>query len=477
MNNSLILYVPKSKNDIEEIKQKYIHWVKSSNTVSNKFKQEIDEGDVCVTRVWKAYHSIDCNKVIVSANASEFSSTTYHVDAKFTGNKIYSDGKYDYYRKEDFKPAHDETNWDISTHYRNITLSKEEGDRCNLYCGEYPNGPTEYACDKFEISHLDEISKYVDAKSVVEIRDIINNFDFRKDCVGCITEEVEKKYKALYSGAFKFTISVLSIHDIEGINSQNTILFPAYEIKVIHNKKKYGGIVYSLRSAQFNAPQYAPQANDKSYKNYKKSIALTSITLIIVILAMILSSTLKHKGLMQMYWLPMIFMALFEIIIIVLLVKQTNKKIYDYESAQLERHRLSIKWLISTIIFSIIICSLTAFLYSKTNDETFFYTPEIVGRYEDDSDDYSKYKINVESCSKDGELVVKHTFKSSKTRYAVLYSGKIVKRTLSKVIVELTIIEYEKLPLNYDADDIIKIEFDANFNSIKYDFITLTRVD
>ena len=471
---SLSIYVPKSKNDIEEIRQKYLSWVESTNTLSDKFKRNIDDYYISVTRVWKQYHTIDCSRVVVSATASEFSTTTYHVDAKIKGNKVYSDGQYDYYRKDDYEPAHDETSWDISTQKRLITLSEDEGDKCFISSGESPCGPTEFACNKHELNSMDEFSKYVDSSEANVIRNMINKFDFRVDCLGSISSEVEKKYKATYSGAFKFTILPSFIEDVT-IKSEEIVIYPVYEIQIVKGRKKYGGVVYSGSSAAFNAPKYGPQSHDRPYKNYRMSIILSSVTLSLLALVMVFSSALSHKGLMQMYLFPMIFLVIFGVILTVLLIIQITKKRPNHIAGQEARHRSSVKWLSSTVIISVVMIAITVLLFSVTSDAKFYYTPKVVGHYVDTSGDYSEFEMRIESCDEEGNLVVYHSFNANNKTYNVVYKGKIVKKTLFKTAAELRIVEYEKLPFNYDTDDVIRIELDSSFNSVKYDFITMTR--
>ena len=470
----ITVYVPKIVDDTEQIKQKYISWVKSSNAVATKFKRDVDSCDILVRRVWKQYRSIDCNWIKVGATASEFSTTTYHVDAKIKGNKVYSDGQYDYYRKEDFEPAHDETSWDINTRSREITLSKSEGDKCLLEYGRDINASAKPYYDKFTVSDKNEISKHINSGTASYIMKLLDTFDMYVDCVDSISEEVEKKYKSLYPGTFKFTVATTSIHDLD-IISQSVHIYPMYEISVKWRGIKYEGGVDSLEGARFTAPQFAPQSHDRPYKNYRNSIVLSSAMLLFLALSMALSSFLGHKGLMQMYIIPMALMSLLDVIFIILLGVQMRKKRPETILGQENRARSSAKWLRATVIVAVLLVVATALLYSVTSDDDFFYTPEIVGKYADHSGAYGDFEMTVQSCDEDGNVVIFHTFKVNYKSYNVVYNGQIVKKTVGKTVIKLSVAEYEKLPMSYRADDIITIEANSRYDTIKFDFITMKR--
>lgn len=468
------IYIPKNDNECEDIKEKYISWVRNSNEVSEKFKRNINSYDISVVRMWKQYRRIECNTIKVGANASEFSTTTYHVDAKF-GNKIYSDGVYDYYRKEDYKPAHDETSWDLSSQYREIVLSKADGDSCVLSCGSTPDYYVKDASIEMSFDNEEEMLKCLKSSNDrYFVKNSLDRFDIYKDCVPSIYNETIDKYKALYGGAIKWTATVTGINDADIID-HHVFVYPVYEITIKGKVKKYHNTVSSLSCANFTAPQMAPQSSDTSYKNYATSIAISGISLVSLILAMLLSSSLGHKGLMQMYLLPMILMALASVVMLIVSIRQNRKKRLSYESAQIKRKKHSIKHLIFIICFFIGFSVATGYMYSITSDKEFFYTPEIVGEYIDDSGDYSKFTMKVESCDKEGNVVILHTFYANKTTHSAKWVGKIIRKTSSKIVVEMVAESYSKLPLNYIEGRPRTIEFKNNCSEIVYDFITLDK--
>jgi len=254
MTTKYVLFLPPTEFPDKEMKKDYIDWVEKNKEISRRFKKKIYQKQINVKTSWHHHRILDCSRVEVKTGSLELSSSTVHVDAKF-GNKIYSDGKYDYYRKDDYKPAHDETSYSLDINTKTLVFSKKEGDDCLLTYGTAPNEKQEKESIVVNCESLDDVQELVSKSDYEMICKSLDSFSLSFGCKDSVKDMVKRRYKDDTSETHFFAhVEEISDADIE---EQTIIIYPVHTLEVRNGIKKYR----TTSRYSFWVPESAPASN------------------------------------------------------------------------------------------------------------------------------------------------------------------------------------------------------------------------
>ncbi len=286
------------------------------------------------------------------------------------------------------------------------------------------------------------------------------------------------------------------------------IIFPVYELDVY---TEFDGEIYKCSKVtsinaitcqgplsdhfeRFNAGVQDAQARYAVYKWPTGKIYITTgiISILVAIGLIVLlaaAASFGNIGFAFMYKPQMIaiIVAMFAVAVLtgvlwykkwvdLLSLKYSEKEFYDPRkpvdklvaavtaSFRLQKKRsirLSVVWLIIVLVISTTLSIISFSLYKKTDVENYWYTPEIVQKYEGQPKSALE-ELEILSCDDDGKIEAIYTSTYKGMVAKMRYSGQVTRKDYEETLVEFKFVEYIIKPEKGTAEKTMYIYFYHN---------------